>query len=101
MEEFMNSDLLKDVVSRPFVKNVSSADYEVNEKGFFNNSRAKIKVVFYKIADALLQGIQMGRIEVDQTFVLLSAMKYCADGFLMPRFSNTHSVNGRYTGRVN
>jgi hypothetical protein len=32
MEEFMNSDLVKAVVSRPFVKNVSSVDYEVNEK---------------------------------------------------------------------
>jgi len=30
MEDFMNSDLVKAVVSRPFVKNVSSADYEVN-----------------------------------------------------------------------
>jgi hypothetical protein len=32
MEEFMHSDLVKAVVSRPFVKNVSSVDYEVNEK---------------------------------------------------------------------
>ena len=32
MEQFMHSDLVKAVVSRPFVKNVSSADYEVNEK---------------------------------------------------------------------
>jgi|ERR1041385_7068962 hypothetical protein len=31
MEEFMHSDLVKAVVSRPFVKNVSSVDYEVNE----------------------------------------------------------------------
>jgi hypothetical protein len=31
MENFMNSDLVKAVVSRPFVKNVSSVDYEVNE----------------------------------------------------------------------
>ena len=31
MEEFMNSDLVKAVVSRPFVKNVSSVDYEVNQ----------------------------------------------------------------------
>jgi hypothetical protein len=31
MEDFMNSDLVKTVVSRPFVKNVSSADYEVNQ----------------------------------------------------------------------
>jgi hypothetical protein len=31
MEDFMNSDLVKAVVSRPFVKNVSSADYEVNQ----------------------------------------------------------------------
>lgn len=31
MEEFMHSDLVKAVVSRPFVKNVSSADYEVNQ----------------------------------------------------------------------
>jgi hypothetical protein len=32
MEEFMNSDLVKAVMNRPFVKNVSSVDYEVNEK---------------------------------------------------------------------
>ncbi|MCS3798490.1 YdhR family protein [Niastella sp. OAS944] len=32
MEDFMNSDLVKAVVSRPFVKNVSSVDFEVNEK---------------------------------------------------------------------
>jgi hypothetical protein len=32
MEEFMHSDFVKTVVSRPFVKNVSSVDYEVNEK---------------------------------------------------------------------
>ena len=32
MEEFMHSDLVKAVVSRPFVKNISSVDYEVNEK---------------------------------------------------------------------
>jgi len=32
MEEFMHSDLVKAVVSRPYVKNVSSVDYEVNEK---------------------------------------------------------------------
>lgn len=32
MEEFMHSDLVKAVVSRPFVKNVSSVDYGVNEK---------------------------------------------------------------------
>lgn len=31
METFMHSDLVKAVVSRPFVKNVSSADYTVNE----------------------------------------------------------------------
>lgn len=31
MNSFMNSDLVKAVVSRPFVKNVSSVDYEVNE----------------------------------------------------------------------
>jgi len=31
MEDFMNSDLVKAVVSRPFVKNVSSVDYTVNE----------------------------------------------------------------------
>jgi len=27
----MHSDLVKAVVSRPYVKNVSSADYEVNQ----------------------------------------------------------------------
>ena len=31
MENFMNSDLVKAVVSRPYVKNVSSVDYEVNQ----------------------------------------------------------------------
>src|SRR4030095_1696303 len=31
MEDFMHSDLVKAVVSRPFVKNVSSVDYEVNQ----------------------------------------------------------------------
>ncbi|ESU25028.1 hypothetical protein FEDK69T_02170 [Flavobacterium enshiense DK69] len=31
MEDFMNSDMVKAVVSRPFVKNVSSVDYEVNQ----------------------------------------------------------------------
>jgi len=30
MEDFMRSDLVKAVVSRPFVQNVSSIDYEVN-----------------------------------------------------------------------
>ena len=32
MENFMHSDLVKAVVSRPFVKNVSSVDWQVNEK---------------------------------------------------------------------
>ena len=32
MEDFMNSDLVKAVVSRPFVKNVSSIDFEVNQE---------------------------------------------------------------------
>jgi len=31
MEAFMRSDLVKAVVSRPFVKNVSSVDFEVNQ----------------------------------------------------------------------
>ena len=31
MREFMHSDLVKAVVSRPFVRNVSSVDFEVNE----------------------------------------------------------------------
>jgi hypothetical protein len=31
MENFMHSDLVKAVVSRPFVKNVSSVDYQVNQ----------------------------------------------------------------------
>ena len=31
MADFMHSDLVKAVVSRPFVKNVSSVDYEVNQ----------------------------------------------------------------------
>ena len=31
MENFMHSELVKAVVSRPFVKNVSSVDYEVNQ----------------------------------------------------------------------
>ncbi len=30
MQDFMHSDLVKAVVSRAFVKNVSSVDYEVN-----------------------------------------------------------------------
>jgi len=32
MEAFMHSDLVKAVVSRPFVTNVSSVDFEVNQK---------------------------------------------------------------------
>jgi hypothetical protein len=32
MENFMHSDLVKAVVSRPYVKNVSSVDWQVNEK---------------------------------------------------------------------
>jgi hypothetical protein len=32
MEDFMHSDLVKAVVSRPFVTNVSSIDFEVNQK---------------------------------------------------------------------
>ena len=32
MENFMHSDLVKAVVSRPYVKNVASVDYQVNEK---------------------------------------------------------------------
>jgi len=31
MENFMHSDLVKAVVSRPFVKNVSSTDWQVNQ----------------------------------------------------------------------
>ena len=31
MENFMHSDLVKAVVSRPFVTNVSSVDFEVNQ----------------------------------------------------------------------
>lgn len=31
MEAFMHSDLVKAVVSRPFVKNVSSVDFAVNQ----------------------------------------------------------------------
>ena len=31
MQDFMNSDLVKAVVSRPFVENVSSVDFEVNQ----------------------------------------------------------------------
>jgi hypothetical protein len=31
MENFMHSDFVKAVVSRPFVKNVSSVDFEVNQ----------------------------------------------------------------------
>ena len=31
MEDFMHSDLVKAVVSRPYVKNVSSVDFEVNQ----------------------------------------------------------------------
>ena len=32
MEDFMHSDLVKAVVSRPYLKNVSSVDYDVNQK---------------------------------------------------------------------
>ena len=32
MNDFMHSDLVKGVVSRPYVINVSSVDWEVNEK---------------------------------------------------------------------
>ena len=32
MQDFMNSDLVKAVVSRPFVKNVTSVDFDVNQK---------------------------------------------------------------------
>ncbi|HYV92600.1 MAG TPA: YdhR family protein [Chitinophagales bacterium] len=31
MEDFMHSDIVKAVVSRPYVKNVTSVDYEVNQ----------------------------------------------------------------------
>ena len=31
MNDFMHSDLVKAVVSRPYVRNVSSVDWEVNE----------------------------------------------------------------------
>jgi hypothetical protein len=31
MENFMHSDLVKAVVSRPYVKNVSSVDWQVNQ----------------------------------------------------------------------
>ena len=31
MEDFMHSDLVKTIVSRPFVKNISSVDFEVNQ----------------------------------------------------------------------
>ena len=31
MENFMHSDIVKAVVSRPFVKNISSVDFEVNQ----------------------------------------------------------------------
>ena len=32
MEDFMHSDLVKAVVSRPYLTNVSSVDFEVNQK---------------------------------------------------------------------
>jgi len=32
MEDFMHSELVKAVVSRPFVKNVFSVDFDVNQK---------------------------------------------------------------------
>ena len=31
MEDFMHSDVVKAIVSRPFVRNVSSVDFEVNQ----------------------------------------------------------------------
>ena len=35
MEDFMHSDLVKAVVSRPYVKNVSSVDWEVNQNASY------------------------------------------------------------------
>ena len=35
MEDFMHSDLVKAVVSRPYVQNVSSVDWEVNQNASF------------------------------------------------------------------
>src|SRR5678809_961880 len=35
MEDFMHSELVKEIVSRPFVKNVSSVDYDVNQNASF------------------------------------------------------------------
>jgi len=32
MEDFMHSDIVKAVVSRPFVRDVSSVDFDVNQK---------------------------------------------------------------------
>ncbi len=35
MEDFMHSDMVRAVVSRPYLKNVSSVDYEVNQHASF------------------------------------------------------------------
>jgi len=35
MDDFMHSELVKEIVSRPFVKNVSSVDYDVNQNASF------------------------------------------------------------------
>src|SRR6185503_7518357 len=41
MEDFMHSDLVKAFVSRPFVKNVSSVDFEVNQHASLVTKRVK------------------------------------------------------------
>lgn len=37
MQNFMKSDLVKAVVSRPFVSNANSVDYQINKKSFQSN----------------------------------------------------------------
>ena len=47
MEDFMHSDLVKGVVSRPYVKNVSSVDFEVNQKASVITRGIKQKVELF------------------------------------------------------
>ena len=49
MEDFMHSDLVRAVVSRPYLKNVSSVDYEVNQHASFITRGIKedVKSILY------------------------------------------------------
>jgi len=54
MEEFMHSDLVKAVVSRPYVKNVTSVDYEVNQSASLITRGLK-RVV--EVSSAMTEGL--------------------------------------------